>query len=161
MIEKFFLHRIQKENGTISKGIEVHDTLDGAILSYHGRMKLAYGANPAITFMDCKITDGNGAIIGKNNETYNAEPDAENTFFQHYIRVDGETITKNIDAFTNYNAAKAAQHQQLEYGYGNPQHPGVTMVSCMITDASGAVLTAETWQAQEAPESEQDMTPNG
>ena len=56
MIEKYFMHRIQKENGSFSKGIEIHDTLDSAILSYHGRMKLAYGANPAITFMDCKIT---------------------------------------------------------------------------------------------------------
>jgi hypothetical protein len=155
MIEKFFLHRIQKENGTISKGIEIHDTLNSAILSYHGRMKLAYGANPAITFMDCKITDGNGAIIGEYNETYNAEPGAENTFFQHYIRVDGETITKNIDVCADYNAAKSAQHQQLEYGYGNPRHPGVTMVSCMITDKSGAVLADETWRAPEP-----DVIPN-
>ena len=153
MIEKFFLHRIQKESGVLAKGIEVHDTLDSAILSYHGRLKLAYGANPAITFMDCKITDSDGAIVGKYNETYNAAPATENTFFQHYIRVDDETITKNIDVCADYNAAKSAQHQQLEYGYGNPQHPGVTMVSCMITDKSGAVLMDETWRAQE-PETE-------
>jgi hypothetical protein len=146
MIEKYFMHRIQQENGSFSKGIEIHDTLDSAILSYHGRLKLAYGANPAITFMDCKITDSNGAIIGKYNETYSNDPGAENTFFQHYIRVDRETITKNIDVCADYNAAKAAQHQQLEYGYGNPQHPGVTMVSCMITDKSGAVLMDETWK---------------
>ena len=149
MDNKYFLHRIQRENGVLSKGIEVHDTLDSAIRSYHGRMKLAYGANPAITLMDCKITDSNGAIIGKYNETYNAEPVTENTFFQHYIRVDGETITKNIDVCADYNAAKAAQHQQLEYGYGNPQHSGVTMVSCMVTDKSGDVLMDETWRAPE------------
>ena len=153
MENKFFLHRIQRENGSISKGIEVHDTLDSAILAYHGRMKLAYGGNPAITFMDCKITDSSGNVVGKYNETWNAESGDENTFFQHYIRVDGETIAKNIDVFEGYNAAKSAQHQQLEYGYGNPQHPGVTMVSCMITDQSGAVLMDETWRA---PEPEQE-----
>ena len=152
-MDKYFLHRIQLENGTVAKGIEVHDTLDSAILAYHGRMKLAYGANSAIAFMDCKITDSNGAIIGKYNETYNDEPGAENTFFQHYIRVDGETITKNIDVCDDFNAAKSAYHQQLEYGYGNPQHTGVTMVSCMITDKSGDVLMDETWRA---PEPEQE-----
>lgn len=159
MDNKYFLHRIQRENDSISKGIEIHDTLDSAILSYHGRMKLAYGASPAITFMDCKITDSNGAVVGKYNETYNADTDEENTFFQHYIWQDGETITKNIDVCADYNAAKAAQHQQLEYGYGNPQHHGVSMVSCMITDKSGAVLMDETWNAQEAPEPNQDVTP--
>lgn len=157
MENKFFLHRIQRENGTVTKGTEVHDAIDSAILSYHSRMKLAYGGNPEITFMDCKITDSNGAIIEKYNETYNAEPGAENIFYQHYIRVEGETITKNIDVCADYIAAKAAQHQQLEYGYGNPKHPGVTMVSCMITDASGAVLMDETWRA---PEPEPDVTQN-
>ena len=152
-MDKYFLHRIQRENGVLAKGIEVHDTLDSAILSYHGRMKLAYGANPAIAFMDCKITDGNGAIVGKYNEVWNAQPSAENTFFQHYIRVEGETITKNIDVCADHNAAKSAYHQQLEYGYGNQQHPGVTMVSCMITDTSGDVLMDETWRA---PEPEQE-----
>lgn len=150
-MDKYFLHRIQRENGTIAKGIEVHDTLDGAILSYHGRLKLAYGGNPAITFMDCKITDSNGNVVGKYNETWNAESGDGNTFFQHYIRADGETVTKNIDVFATYAAAKSAQHQQLEYGYGNPQHPGVTMVSCMITDTSGAVLMDETWIRNNEP----------
>lgn len=154
---KFFVHRIQKTNGIWNKGIEIHDTLDSAIFSYHGRMKLAYGANLAIAFMDCKITDSSGNIVGAYNETWNAESGEQNTFFQHYIRVDGETITKNIDVCADYNAARSAQHQQLEYGYGNPQHPGVTMVSCMITDTSGAVLMDETWRA---PESESDGTPN-
>jgi hypothetical protein len=31
MENKFFLHRIRKENGLYSTGIEVHDTLEAAI----------------------------------------------------------------------------------------------------------------------------------
>ena len=53
-MEKYFLHRIQIQSGTLSKGIEVHDTLAAAILAYHGRMKLAYGGNPDVTFLNCK-----------------------------------------------------------------------------------------------------------
>ena len=56
MDHKYFMHRIQLESGSFSKGIEIHDTLDSAILAFWGRMKLAYDAS-AITFMSCKITD--------------------------------------------------------------------------------------------------------
>ena len=52
-MEKYFMHRIQKENGVFSKGIEVHDTLDAAKLSFWGRMKLAYGNKAGITFVHC------------------------------------------------------------------------------------------------------------
>lgn len=150
-MEKYFLHRIQKENGNISKGIEVHDTLDSAVLSYHGRMKLAYGGNPAITFMSCKITDGSGAVVRGYDEAYNAE-DGDNTFFMHYIRLDGETFTKGIDVCASFDAAKASRHAQMEYGYNNPNHATVSYVSCMITDMGGTIMLPETWEKQEEPE---------
>lgn len=143
-MEKYFLHRIQKENGSYSKGIEVHDSLESAVLSYHGRMKNAYGGNPAITFMSCKITDGNGSVLPDYNETWNSE-DGENTFFMHHIRLDGETFSKDVDVCTDFNAAKASRHAQMEYGYNNTRHANVSFVSCMITDMSGTIFLPETW----------------
>ena len=47
MENKFFLHRIRKDGDTYNKGIEVHDSLDAAIQSFHSQMKLAYN-NPSI-----------------------------------------------------------------------------------------------------------------
>ena len=69
MEQKYFLHRIQIEHGNVVKGIEVHDTLDPAILSFWGRMKLGYNnpQHPNLILVSCKITDMNGNII----EPYN------------------------------------------------------------------------------------------
>lgn len=146
-MEKYFLHRIQKENGAFTKGIEVHDSLDSAVLSYHGRMKTAYGANPSMTFVSCAITDGNGNIVYPYCETWVKDREqAENKFFMHYIRVDGSVFTKGIDALEYYDAAKASFHAQMEYGYDNPQHQNVSFVSCMITDMlSGEIIKSGTW----------------
>lgn len=33
---KYFMHRVQRENENYSKGIEIHDTLESAILSFFG-----------------------------------------------------------------------------------------------------------------------------
>ena len=155
MTEKYFLHRIQEENNAFSKGIEVHDTMDAAILSFWGRMKLAYGGNPAITFMSCKITDVNGAVVDRYNLTWNANADAENKIFLHHIRLDGENYNKDIDICESFDAARAAFAAHMEYGYNNTKHPNVSLVSCEITDRSGTVLQpfAETWVKPE-PEPE-------
>ena len=152
MDEKYFLHRIQEENGTFSKGIEIHDTKDAAVLSFWGRMKLAYGAS-AVTFMSCKITDVNGNVIDpRYNLNWNAESEYENKFFLHHIRQDGETITKDIDVCDTFDAARSAYAAHMEYGYNNSKHPNVTFVSCEITDRSGSVMQPfdETWTKQEA-----------
>lgn len=151
MEEKYFLHRIQEENGTFSKGIEVHDTMDAAILSFWGRMKLGYN-NPQLqnmTFVSCKITDANGSIVSPYDMTWRKSVDADNTFFMHQIRQDGDSITKGIDAYSSFDDACRMFATAMEYGYNNPQHPNVSFVSCMITDISGAVLQpySETWQA--------------
>ena len=36
MGNKFFLHRIRKDGDSYTTGIEIHDSLDSAIQSFHG-----------------------------------------------------------------------------------------------------------------------------
>ena len=160
-MEKYFLHRIQKESGAFSKGIEIHDTLESAVLSYWGRVKLAYGKSPAITFMSCRITDGSGNVVGKYNMKWKTEEEDENKFFLHYIRLDGETFSKDIDILDSFDTARADFAAQMEYGYENVRHPNVTFVSCCITDLfSGEVTLAnETWELVVEPEPEPEPEP--
>lgn len=145
---KYFLHRIQEDNGAFTKGIEVHENLDDAIRSFWGRVKTGYNnpQSPGMTFVSCKITDEAGAVLPKYNRTWlkQAEP---NVFFLHSIRVDGETTTKAIDVFDTQEAATVAFATAMEYGYNNPRFPNVSLVSCEITDvlSGGMVLEAETW----------------
>ena len=156
MAEKFFMHRIQAEGSTFTKGIEIHDTVEAAVLSFWGRMKLAYGAS-AVTFMSCKITDTNGSVIAPYDMTWNAEADFENKFFMHHIRLDGDTFNKDIDVCASFDAARAAYAACMEYGYDNPRHANVKFVSCEITDRSGSVMLPfdETWKkAEPEPEPE-------
>ena len=144
----YYLHRIQKENGTYTKGIEVHASLDDAIRSFWGRMKTAYNnpEKPNMTFVACKIVDENGNVVEDYNKTWLKEPD-ENVFFLHSIRVDGETVTKNIDVYETQDAAMIAFAEAMEYGYNNTKFPNVTFVSCEITDllSGGLVLASKTW----------------
>lgn len=156
METKYFLHRIQEENGSVSKGIEVHDTLDSAILSYWGRMKLAFNANPNIHYVSCKITDTNGAVIAPYKFTWKGNTSLfKDKYFMHYIRLDGETFTKNIDVCDSFNQAIASYAAQMEYGYNNPNHPNVSFVSCLVEDQYGAIMTPYngTWKLPE-PEPE-------
>ena len=157
MAQKYFLHRIQKEAGAYTKGIEVHDTLDSAILSFYGRMKLGYNnpQKPDLTLMSCKITDSNGSIISKYNRTWQKEKDPANPIFLHHIRKDGDTYTKDIDICENMDAAQISFAANMEYGYSNPRFPDVEMVSCMITNQDGFIVTDETWvKAEEEVEPE-------
>lgn len=159
MEQKYFMHRIQETNGVFTKGIEIHDTKDAAILSFWGRMKLAYGGSDA-TFVSCKITDINGTVITPYDLTWNATPEFANKFFMHHIRKDGDTFTKDIDVCDTFDAARAAYAAQMEYGYNNSRHANVELVSCKITDRSGSVMTPfnETWAKPEPePEPEQEQ----
>ena len=142
---KFFLHRIQEENGSFTKGIEIHDNLNSAIRSFWGRMKNAY--TPAMTFTHCKITDVNGNAVEPYDMTSLNEEVFTNKFFMHSIREDGKNISKSIDAYDSYDDARAAFATAMEYGYDNTRFPNVDYVSCEITDKSGIVLKpyAETW----------------
>lgn len=158
MVEKYFMHRIQRQNGSFSnKGIEVHDTKESAIRSFWGRMKTGYGADPTIDFVHCEITDANGKVVEPYNLTWNRDEEFENTFFMHHIRMEGETYTKDVDVCSSFDAARASYAAQMEYGYGNPTHPNVTMVSCQITDRTGSVMKPfdETWNKTEAEAAEE------
>lgn len=148
------MHRIQRENGTYTKGIEVHETLDAALLSFWGRMKLAYGKS-GNDFVSCKITDANGNIVKKATWKQNTQED--NKFFLRHIRVDGDTVDKGIDILDSIDTAKGDLAVQMEYGYGNTRYPNVKFVCCYITDllSGGMVLQHEAWsKPQEEPETE-------
>lgn len=82
MENKFFMHRIKEENGVFDKGIEVHDTFNSAIQSFHAYM--AYGFDnpkfPNVTFVSCKITDRSGKVLKPYDDVYQkkeAEPEPE------------------------------------------------------------------------------------
>ena len=158
MSEKFFLHRIQKESGAFTKGIEAHDNLDDAIRSFWGRVKTGYNNpdNPGMTFVSCKITDNNGGAYPAYNKTWiKAEEESANVFFLHSIRVEGNTVTKAIDAYDTIDAAMVAYASAMEYGYNNPRFPDVTFVSCEITDIlSGGLVLSSDWWTKPEPEPE-------
>lgn len=151
---KYFLHRIQRANGDFTKGIEVHETLDAAVLSFWGRMKLAYGKSEN-DFVSCKITDETGTIVAPYDMTWLQEGEPqENKFFLHHIRKDGNSYDKDIDVL-NSEIAYGDFAAQMEYGYGNTRYPNVSFVSCYITDllSGGMVLQHAAWVKPE-PEPE-------
>lgn len=141
MEQKYFMHRIKEDGGTYTKGIEVHDTKDAAILSYHAYMAQGFGNpnSPNITFVSCKITDIYGNILYPFNETWNPTGES-NKFFLHHIRKDGDNFSKDIDIVDTFDAAKLSYHQNESYGYNNNRFPNVEFVQCFITDKSGNVL---------------------
>jgi len=145
MEDKFFLHRIRKDNGNYTTGIEVHDTLDAAIQSFHSQMKMAYNnpSYPNMTYVSCMVTDENDNIIQGYNETWNKEK--VHDLFVHYIRHDGGNYTKGIDVQSDYGSAYRTYHTYMEYGYGNSRFPNMTLVSSKITSSSGLALKNETW----------------
>lgn len=149
MENKFFLHRIRKDGSTYTKGIEVHDSLDAAIQSFHSQMKMAYGnpSYPNTTFVSCMVTDEEDKIVADYNETWNITNDSN--FFLHYIRHDGETYTKGIDVYDSYDAACRNFHTQMEYGYGNSKFPNVSFVAAKITGNSGWTHKSEQWTKPE------------
>ncbi len=149
MENKFFLHRIRKDGDTYNCGIEVHDTLDSAIQSFHSQMKMAYNNPnyPNMTYVSCMVTDEEDKVVPGYNETWNK--DKVRKFFVHYIRHDGENYTKGIDVQDDYGDACRSYHTQMEYGYNNNKFPNVTLVSSKITNGNGLVHKAETWVKSE------------
>lgn len=148
MENKFFLHRIRKDNGTYAAGIEVHDTLDSAIQSFHSQMKIAYNnpSYPNMTFVSCMVTDGEDKIVSGYNATWSKEEN--NDFFMHYIRHDGENYVKGIDVVSDYGTACRSFHTQMEYGYNNTKFPNVTFVASQIQGGSGYIHNAESWSKE-------------
>lgn len=70
MENKFFMHRIKQDNGNWDKGIEVHDTYEQALASYHAYLG-AYAYNnskqPNVTYVSCMITDIWGNLFLKES----------------------------------------------------------------------------------------------
>lgn len=149
MEDKFFLHRIRKDGDTYAAGIEVHDTLDAAIQSFHSQMKMAYNnpSYPNMKYVSCMVTNENDETISGYSETWSAED--INDFFVHYIRHDGNTYTKGIEVQTDFGAACRSYHSHLEYGYGNSRFPNITLVASKITGGSGLIHKTESWVKRE------------
>lgn len=148
MEEKYFMHRIKKENGSFVKGIEVHDTRDSAILSFWSYQVYAYGNPdyPNVTFVSCMITDNYGNVLQPYDITWRS-PDADMSeiYFMHHIRKDGDSFNKDIDICDTIDSARLAYSKALAYGYNNSKFPNVQLVSCMITAGWGEISAAETW----------------
>lgn len=152
-MDKYFMHRIKEENGTITAGIEVHDTKDSAIRSFHGYMKQGYGNPdfPNITFVACFVENPLGGIEPEYDALWSLDG-GENKFFFHHTRQENGVISKAIDAYNSMEEAEYRFHAEMEYGYGNPNHPNVTYQSCKITEKlSRLVLKDETWVKPEEP----------
>ena len=152
MENKFFLHRIRKDGDTYSAGIEVHDTLDSAIQSFHSQMKMAYNnpSYPNMKYVSCMVTDEQDNVVPGFNETWGTKNVQD--FFVHYIRHDGDTYAKGIDVKNNYNDAYRSYHTYLEYGYGNSKFPNITFVASKITGNSGYAHKSESWTKEETEE---------
>lgn len=69
----------------------------------------------------------------------------ENLFFIHEIRgKNNEIANKGVVVTATYDAAKQGFHAYLgAYAYGHDEN--TDFVQCMITDKSGVILMAETW----------------
>lgn len=146
--EKYFLHRIQLENGEFAKGIEVHDSVEDAIRSFWGRMKLGFDnpQKPGMNFVSCKITDASGNVVKAYDMTWKRTgAELPEKVFMHHIRKTGETFSKDINICDTQDAAMVAYATELEYGYNNPRFTDVSFVSCEITDMNGASFMPETW----------------
>lgn len=64
-MKKYFMHRIKAENDSFDKGIEVHDSFEKALSSYHAYLgAYAYDnpKQPNVTFVFCMISDMDGMI---------------------------------------------------------------------------------------------------
>ena len=157
-MDKYFMHRIKKENGTFTTGIEVHDTKASAVRSFHGYMKQGYGNPnfPNITFVACFVEDSDGNIVPEYNAMWQREGiEAENKIFFHHTRLEDGTFSKNIDVLDNTADAEYQFHAEMEYGYENPNHPNVEYQSCMVTEmASKILLMHEAWVKTAEPSSE-------
>lgn len=163
MENKFFMLRIERKNGEFATGIEIHDSRDAAVLSYHGRMKLAYNnpSAPELDFSSCKVMYANGGTVRPYAATWRkTDAPGNGTFFVPYIRHNGEEYSKGIDVCTDLDSAFRAFHAYAEYGHDNPKFPNISYTYNAITDMSGAVIISDVWSKPDPePEPEQESVP--
>ena len=80
MEEKFFLHQIYRKNGTYTKGIVVHKTLDDARQGYYAYMgAYGFGHDHDIDYVQCIITDMNGIVRDSCVDNRIPKPEPEPT----------------------------------------------------------------------------------
>ena len=164
-MDKYFMHRIKVEDGSITKGIEVHDSLTSAVRAFHSNMKQGFGNPdfPKLTFIACWVETPQGGILPQYNSRWLRDPASDgNLIFFHHIRKDGESFDKNIDVYPTMADAEHRFHAEMEYGYDNPKFPNVGFESCMITEKlSGQILMSETWiRPAQQPEPEPAPEPS-
>ena len=148
MDNKYFMHRIKKEDGNFVKGIEIHDSLESAIRSFWAYNVYAYNNPdyPNVTFVSLKITDINGVVL-KPYDMIWQKPVEDQAFFMHHIKKDGDAFAKDIDICETLDAAMLAYSKMMAYGYDNPRFPNINYISCMITNVYGMIVNpySETW----------------
>lgn len=70
---KFFLVQIQRKNGTYTKGVVVHDSLDAARQGFHAYLgAYAYGHEQDTDFVEAMVVDMDGRVC--NSEVWNNIP---------------------------------------------------------------------------------------
>lgn len=79
MEEKFFLVQVKRTNGTYSKGVVVHDTIDAARQGFHAYLgAYAYGHEKGTDYVMCSVIGMNGELWEKpvvDNRIPSEEPD--------------------------------------------------------------------------------------
>ena len=65
MVEKWFLSEIKRAtDGTYTKGVVVHDTLNNALNGFHAYFgAYGYGRDASCDYVACFVSDMSGAII--------------------------------------------------------------------------------------------------
>jgi len=154
-MDKYFMHRIKEENGTFTTGIEVHDSKDSAVCSFHGYMKQGYGNPnfPNLTFIACFVEGPQGEILPEYDALWQKPGTyVENKIFFHHTREENGAFSKAIDVYSSRDEAEYRFHAEMEYGYNNPNHAKVTYQSCKVTERlSRIVLMDETFVKPEEP----------
>ena len=143
-MDKYFMHRIKEENGAFTTGIEVHDTKESAVRSFHGYMKQGFGNPqfPKLTFVCCFVEGPDGKIDPVHRAMWQKPGlDVVNKIFHHH-----------------QDEAEHHFHSEMEYGYGNPNHAKVSFQDCKVTERlSPVVLMDETWVKPEEPVQQENL----
>lgn len=72
----FYMVRIKRSGGAWDKGVEVKDTLDGALQSFHAQLgAYAYGNNPEVDYVCCMVVTMDGSVV--KCEVDNRIPESE------------------------------------------------------------------------------------
>jgi hypothetical protein len=81
MENTFFMHRIKHDTTKVTpwdKGIEVHETRDSALQSYHAYLgAYAYGHDANVDYVKCMVDDTMSGVPIEKEEWIKPEPEPE------------------------------------------------------------------------------------